>query len=428
MLNDPRTHGLWERTAPAAPATQPVQGSIKADVAIIGGGFTGISAALHLAQAGVQPVVVEAVEIGFGGAGRNVGLVNAGMWVMPDALPGILGPVFGERLLTLLGNGPEQVFRLIEQHGIACEAVRTGTLHCAVGQAGLVEIHQRAEQWQRRGAPVQALGAADAARLVGSAAYTGALLDKRAGTVQPLAYVRGLAKAAQAAGAVLHTGSPVNGAERVGNRWCLSTPQGHVFADWVIVATDAYTTGLPWPSLRTQQVALPYFQFATQPLPAEIRASILPERQGAWDTKSVLTSFRYDAAGRLAFGSVGALRNTGTAIHRAWALRALRKLFPHIGPVQFEAEWYGTIGMTTDNLPRFHQLAPNVVSICGYNGRGIAPGTVFGQVLADYISGKLGVADMPLPLTEPDTVSFRPVREAGYEFGAQLVHLGEARL
>lgn len=106
MLNDPRSHGLWEKTAPAPPLTTRLEESVTADVVIVGGGYTGLSAALHLAQAGTNVVLLEAAEIGFGGAGRNVGLINAGMWVMPDDFPKELGPVHGERLLDLLGNGP----------------------------------------------------------------------------------------------------------------------------------------------------------------------------------------------------------------------------------------------------------------------------------------------------------------------------------
>lgn len=140
MKNDPRSHGLWERTAPPPPATVPLAGDIRADVAIVGAGFTGLSAALHLAEGGAKVVVLEAVEAGFGGSGRNVGLVNAGMWVMPDELPAVLGDTYGARLLDLLGHAPRAVFDLIDKHGIACEAERQGTLHCAVGEAGLAEI------------------------------------------------------------------------------------------------------------------------------------------------------------------------------------------------------------------------------------------------------------------------------------------------
>jgi len=426
MRNDPRSHGLWERTAAAAPATSPLQGKATADVVIVGGGFTGLSTALHLAESGAKVTVLEAVEIGYGASGRNVGLVNAGMWVMPADILAELGAVHGERILNLLGNAPAQVWAMIDKYGIDCEAVRSGTLHCAVGSAGFEELKERARQWQDRGAPVSLLDAREAAGRIGTTAYAGALHDRRAGTIQPLAYVRGLARAAMAAGATIHTSSPVTGTEDANGTWTVRTADGSVSAKWIVVATDAYTAGA-WPEVRREQVHLPYFNFATRPLSDNLRKSILPNREGCWDTREVLSSFRFDREGRLVFGSVGALRGTGTAIHRAWAHRALRKIFPQIGEVEFESEWYGLIGLTSNNLPRFHRFARNVVGFCGYNGRGIAPGTVFGQVLAGHILGRIAEADLPLPVTEPDRPSFPAIREAYYETGAQLAHLTGAR-
>ena len=427
MLNDPRSHGLWEKTAPPAPLTTALTGDVTADVVIVGGGYTGLSAALHLAEAGTRVVLLEAREIGFGGAGRNVGLINAGMWVMPDDLPGELGTVHGERLLDLLGNGPRVVMGLIEKHGIACELEKNGTLHCAVGDAGLKEIEDRAAQWQRRGAPVSILSAEETARRTGSTAYRGALLDMRAGTLQPLAYARGLAHAAIRAGAILHTSSPVTAQVKTATGWAVRTAGGSVSADWLIVATDAYSEG-PFAAVRNEQVHLPYFNFATVPLGDNLRRSVLPGREGAWDTKEILTSFRMDQAGRLVFGSVGALRGAGASIHRDWARRSLRKLFPELGDIPFETEWYGQIGMTDNALPRLHQFGPQAIGFSGYNGRGISPGTVFGRALAEHILGRLPVEDMALPLSEIATPSFRSAKEAYYEAGAAIAHLAGARL
>ena len=426
MQGDPRSHGLWERSAPPPPATSPLAGEIEVDVAVVGAGFTGCSAALHLAEGGASVAVLEGAEIGFGGSGRNVGLVNAGMWVMPQDLPAALGQPHGERLLDLLGNAPAAVFELVERHGIACEPERQGTLHCAVGRAGLRELEERARQWQARGAPVELLDAAATAQRVGTTAYAGALLDRRAGTIQPLAYARGLAGAAIAAGVAIHTGSPVLAAEEEGSTWRLRTPGGAVRSRWVVVATNAYTSGV-WPALRQELVHLPYFNLATAPLGDNLRRSILPERQGVWDTREVLSSFRMDQQGRLVFGSVGALRGTGLTIHRDWGRRALQKLFPQLGPVAFETEWYGSIGMTENNLPRFHRLGRNLVSISGYNGRGIAPGTVFGRCLAQLVLGRISEAELPLPVTDPVPARRRALQEAWYEVGAQLAHLAGAR-
>lgn len=206
----------------------------------------------------------------------------------------------------------------------------------------------------------------------------------------------------------------------------MKTSSGEVSAEWIIVATDAYSTG-PWEQVRSEQVHLPYFNFATVPLGHNLRQSILPWREGAWDTKEILSSFRMDQAGRLVFGSVGALRNTGLAVHKGWAKRALKRLFPVIGDVEFECEWYGQIGMTDNALPRFHKFAPGVVGFSGYNGRGIAPGTVFGRTLAEHILGRLPEADLPLPLTSPTDPSFRALKEIWYEAGAQVAHFADAR-
>jgi glycine/D-amino acid oxidase-like deaminating enzyme len=195
----------------------------------------------------------------------------------------------------------------------------------------------------------------------------------------------------------------------------------------VIVATNAYTVA-PWAELRTELTHLPYFNFATAPLDKEAQRTILPERQGCWDTRQVLSSFRFDRAGRLVFGSVGALRGTGLPIHHAWARRALAKLFPQFAGVDFESEWYGMIGMTTDALPRFHRFARNVVSISGYNGRGIAPGTVFGRCLARLATGAIGEADLPLPVSEAKPARLRRAEEPFYEVGAQVAHIVDARL
>lgn len=426
MLNDPRSHGLWEKSAPPAPSTPALDGTASTDVAVIGAGYTGLSTALHLAERGVSATVIEAAEIGFGGAGRNVGLVNAGMWVMPEALIATLGPVYGPRLLDFLGDGPSYVWDMVRRHAIDCEANPVGTLHAGVGAKGFAELVERARQWQARGAPVQLLGKTEAAKALGTGFYEGALLDRRAGTIQPLAYARGLARAAIRAGAVIHTATPATGLQRSGNGWLIQTPKGQLKAGRVVVATDAYTR-LVMQDVALQQVILPYFNMATAPLPADVATSILSGRQGVWDTKDVLLSYRFDQQNRLVFGSVGALRNTGLAIHRAWAKRALRRLYPQIGAVSFESEWFGSIGMTADNLPRFHQLDEGIFAFCGYNGRGIAPGTVFGRAMADFLLGRTGIDDLPLPLAKPAPSALRGLRSAFYEAGAQLVHLAEAR-
>ena len=420
MLKD--SHGLWAYSAIAPPHTESLAHDTTATVVVIGGGFTGMSTALHLAERQSDVVVLEAMEIGFGASGRNAGLVNAGLWIEPGVLEQTLGPVFGPRLLTLLGDAPNVVFEIIDRHAISCEARRAGTIHCAVGKRGVAEMVARARQWRAIGAPVRVLDKEETRAKTGTSLYEAGLLDLRAGTIQPLSYVRGLARAAIEFGARVFTQSPAQSIARESGTWRVRTSSGSIRAKWVVLATDVYTHTIA-PGLRTEQAVLPYFNIATAPLAETLRREILPDGQGAWDNRKVLTHFRLDQAGSLIVGSVGALRGTGFLVHRAWARQHIRTLFPQLRGIRIEHEWYGMIGMTDDHLPRLHVPADNMIAVAGYNGRGIAPGTVFGRELARHIEGELSLAEMPLPVTAPEKARFRAAHEALYEFGSQLAHL-----
>ena len=348
------------------------------------------------------------------------------MWLPPDDLVSALGSHYGERLIDFLGKAPATVFSIVRRYEIACELQTSGTLHCAVGNAGLREIEARYKQWAARGVDLDLLGPEETARKTGSRFFRGALQDMRAGLIQPLAYVRGLASAAAKEGALIQDGTPVTEAKQDGKRWVLTCGTGSVTADWVVVATAAYTKA-PWSQVRQVYAHLPYFNMATQPLPSVVLDTILPERQGAFDTTTLVNAFRLDSAGRLVIGSVGSLRGFGGHIHRAWARRTLRAVFPQVTDVNIESAWFGQIGKTNDNTPRITSLAPNVIAVGGYNGRGIAPATVFGKLAAEFIGGQLKEADLPLPLTKPAAMPWRPLKEAYYELGANLAHAASGR-
>ena len=412
---------LWQKTAPDPPPTTPLGASLRADVAIIGAGFTGLSAALHLARAGAKVIVLEAEEIGSGGSGRNVGLVNAGLWETPQSVLQRLGPDYGRRLLALLDAAPALVFELISQHSMDCEASRSGTLHCAPDAKGEAELRRREAEWRQLGAAVTLLDAKETVRLTGSRLYRSALLDRRAGTLQPLGYARSLAAAAMRAGALVFTASPALSWERAQSAWRIPAARGAVTADWVVVTTGAYTRHLTG-RLRRQQIQLPYFNFATEPLPDKALGSILPEGQGIWDTRAVLRSFRLDQAGRLIVGSVGTLSGWHGSVHRDWAQRTVLRTFAQLQPVSFPFAWYGMIDMTSDHMPRLHRLDPQVIAATGYNGRGIAPGTAFGQQLALHVLGRLREDELPLPITMPSAPALQVLRETLFSHGSAIVH------
>src|SRR6056297_2944921 len=150
---------LWQDSAAERFTAPDLQGERSADLAIIGGGYTGLSAALSAAEQGAEVVLLEAAQVGHGGSGRNVGLVNAGLWLPPDAVGARLGEGPGEALNTTLAAAPDRVFDLIARHAIACEPQRAGTLHLAHAPSGLRDLRRRAEQAQARGAPVSLLDA-----------------------------------------------------------------------------------------------------------------------------------------------------------------------------------------------------------------------------------------------------------------------------
>ncbi len=413
-------------TAPAPPDLPSFKGERETDVAIIGGGYTGLSAALHLAEQGTDTVLLEAEYIGFGGAGRNVGLVNAGLWLMPDDVVKIIGPKYGERLIEELGNSPDLVFDLIEKHGIKCEATRKGTLHCAHSPGGFKALKQRESQWKKRKAPVRLLSKEDAEPKIGSSAFHGALLDLRAGTVQPLAYAHGLAHAAKKAGADLFVKSPVIKVEQKNKKWEITTLDGKVTAKAVIQACQGYA-GHGFKENMKTLIPFNFFQFATPPLPEKIRKTILPEGQGAWDTNMILSSYRLDAAGRLLVGSVGSVDRFGHGLHKKWAKRTINKVFPQINDIRMEYGWFGTIAMTVNHVPRFHVFGENNISVTSYNGRGIGPGTLFGKLMAQYLLND-SHDNIPLPASKQKNVITRRLRGFVYEAGARAYHLIQKRI
>jgi sarcosine oxidase len=402
---------LWSVTAPPGPACSPLTSTQRAQAAVIGAGYTGLSAALHLAEAGREVVVLEAAELGERASGLNGGQVIPGVKQDPDALERLLGPYAGGRLVSTAGAGPDVVFDLIARHRIQCEAKRAGWIQPATSEAVLAQQARRVEQWLRRGAPVSLLSRSEVLQLTGSALYCGGLLDRRGGTVQPLAYLRGLAQAALRAGAHIHTHSP---ALRLGRRtgsWTIDTPQGSVTAPVVIIATDAYTDSIS-EELRRTMVPVPSFQVATAPIPGELRSTILPEGQAASDTWHLLRYFRLDASGRLVLGTRGTFTQAPQLRDVQYHYHAVQEIYPQLKGIAFEYHWGGLVAMTQDHLPHLHELAPGLLAGLGYNGRGVAMATVMGRLLARHALGTQ-VTELGFPVSPVVPVPFHALSSLG---------------
>ena len=289
------------------------------------------------------------------------------------------------------------VFELIGRHGIACDALRNGWLQLATSEAALEPLAARVRQWQQRGATAELLSRAETVRLTGSQRYCGGWLDRRGGTVQPLAYLRGLARSAQRAGCRIYTHSPAVRLTRRDRAWCIETPRAELISEQVILATNAYADRLHDP-LRRSVVAIPSFQVATAPIPPPLRASILPEGQAVSDTWHLLRYFRLDAAGRLVMGSRGVFGAAPLAVAARHHYRAVRDIYPQLDGLPFEYHWGGLVAMTPDHLPHLHELAPGLRTALGYNGRGVAMATVLGSLLARWVLGE-SAAELGFPVT-----------------------------
>ena len=226
MTRKPLPRSLYAETARPAVATPPLDGDRRVDVCVIGGGFTGLSTALHLAQQGVDVAVLEAHEPGWGASGRNGGQVNPGLKHDPDQVEADFGADLGRRMVALSGDAPNVVFRLIERHQIECDALQSGTLRAAFGARDGAGIRASAEQWMRRDAPVELLDSDAAREVTGTDRYVCAMLDRRGGQVNPLSYARGLAQAAMQAGAAVHGATPALEVKRNGT-WDVRTPIRH---------------------------------------------------------------------------------------------------------------------------------------------------------------------------------------------------------
>jgi len=378
---------LWAATAPAALAMPPCGESKHVDVLIIGAGYTGLSTALHLAERGVDVCVLEAHEPGWGASGRNGGQVIPGLKYDPDQLCVMFGATKAEALINTIANAADTVFDLIARYRIDCDAVRQGWIQPAHSTAVMKLLEQRATQWAARGAPVEMLDRAAVARRIGTPAYVGAWVDRRAGSIHPLKYCRGLAQAAQAQGAAIHAHTAVTRLERLPQGWRVHTANGpHITAQRVIIATNGYTGNL-WPNLKQSVIAANSFIVATKPLPAALGESILAGREVVSDSRRLLLYYRRDAEGRLLMGGRGPFIDPQGAQDFAHLERSLTLLFPQLAGINYEYRWAGRVAITRDFLPHVHEPAAGLSIALGYNGRGIAMASTMGRYLAQRLCG-----------------------------------------
>jgi glycine/D-amino acid oxidase-like deaminating enzyme len=388
---------LYPATAPTPAPAPELDVDARTETLIVGGGYTGLSTALHLAERGRGVLLLEAREPGFGAAGRNGGQVNAGLKYEPDTAERKLGPVFGPRLVTLALRAPEFLFDLIRRLGVECELERGGTLRAGYTRAQLEALRISADQWRRRGVPIELWGAEELAAATGTARYLGGTFNPQGGSLNPLSLARGLTQAALRAGAKLHGSSPVLALERTAGGWCARTAHAQVRAERVLIATDGYTGDL-WPGLRQSAVPIYSAIIATAPLPGDLGATILPRKHVVYESGNITVYYRRDAAGRLLMGGRGLQRNATNREDYRHLVSYARKLWPGLAQIEWTHWWNGQFAVTPDFYPRFHHPAPGLFILLGYSGRGLALSSAMGAEVAAVVAG--AAADtFPLPVS-----------------------------
>jgi glycine/D-amino acid oxidase-like deaminating enzyme len=404
---------LWAKTALAAPLCPALSGTLEADVLVVGAGYTGLSAALHLAEAGVHVIVVDTEEPGYGCSGRNGGQVNPGSTKMsPSEVLDTLGPVWGEKFLQFGDRSCDLVFELIERHQIDCEALRPGYVQGGYGARGQRNNATWAREWGERGISIDTLNADETAALIGSRGYDWGLLDPRGGNVQPLSYARGLAHAAMAAGATVAANSRVNKLKRLGSSWLAQLADAQVTCRHVLLATNGYTDDL-WPGLRQSVVPTTSFVTATKPLSHNIAVSVLPGGHAVSETARILVYYRKDAAGRFIIGGHGNWFDTQTTGSDTHVQAAAVRLFPELADAEWEYHWAGWPAVTRDHTPKLFALDEGVHAGLGYNGRGVGSATLMGQQLANVV---LDATDPLIQVTPLKGFAFHGFRQLGISY------------
>lgn len=391
--------GSWYAASVDLPEARPaLADAVRADVCVVGGGYTGLSAALHLAEAGLDVVLLEAHRAGFGASGRNGGQLGSGQRQDQQALESMVG-VDAARHLWDLGEDAKALVRgLVARHGIDCH-LRDGVAWAASSDKHFRDFAGYARHMEERhGYGIEVLEREAFHALCPSPTYRGGILDMGAAHLHPLALALGLARAAEGAGARIHEGSHVTGIDR-GTRVTVRTEAGSVEADHLILACNGYLGGLDG-RVAARVMPINNFVVATEPLGARA-TDVLTRDVAVADDKFVVNYFRLSHDGRLLFGGGESYGYCFPADIAAKVRKPMLEIFPALEDVRIDHAWGGTLAITMKRLPYLARLAPNVVTASGYSGHGVGNAVQAGQLMAEAVRGQSAGFDTFAALPAP---------------------------
>ena len=375
------------------------EGEISCDVAVIGGGFTGLSAALHLAEAGMDVVVLEAHRVGFGASGRNGGQVHPGQRLDQDDLEKMSSRATARALWDLAVESVDLTIDLATRHAPEAGFV-PGLIHADHKARFARHSHAYAEKLARDYDydKIQPLSREELRAKVGSPVYFGGVEDSGGGHLHPLNYALGLARAARAAGARIYERSRVQWVSE-SEPVRLGTDKAKVRARYLLWATNGYLGHLD-KRIATKVMPINNFIIATEPLGA-LADEVIPQNQAVADSKFVINYFRLSQDKRMLFGGGESYGHRFPADIAAKARAPMLEVFPQLADAKIDYAWGGTLGITLNRMPHFERIAGNILTAGGYSGHGVAMATLGGKLAAEAMLGQAGRFDLMASVPTP---------------------------
>ncbi|WP_319411342.1 FAD-binding oxidoreductase [uncultured Cohaesibacter sp.] len=369
-----------------------LQGEQSCDVCVIGGGYAGLSSALHLRKKGYKVIVLEAHRVGWGASGRNGGQVCTGQRLDQDALEKMVGASEARLLWDIAVDGIQMVKDLVAEHSIACD-LKPGTLHAdhkphyAEESKAYVDKLNKQYGYEQ----IRYVDKGEVEQMVGTKAYYGGMVDMFAAHLHPLNYALGLGQAVRKAGAEIFENSEVRSIDK-GETVTVKSDQGQVKAKYLILACNGYIENLV-PKVASRVMPMNNYVLATEPLDDALARSLIRDDLGVADSKFVVNYYRLSADKRLLFGGGETYSFKFPEDIKSFVRRPMLEIYPQLKDVRIDYGWGGTLGITVNRMPYFSKLDKNILNASGFSGHGVAIATIAGKILADTIDGQAGRFD-----------------------------------
>ena len=406
-----------------------LHGDVRADICIIGAGYTGLSCALHLAERGAKVIVLDAEEVAFGASGRNGGHVIPGQRLDQVELRKRYGEIHARALWDLALEAQQMVRSLISAHNIQCD-VKPGHLTAAVKSSHARELQDYVDVLQKHYNYKSArfIPEREMSSFVATKNYKGGLYDTQGMHLHPLNFALGMARAAEASGAIIHHNSRAISVDHIGNgNVIVRTNRGSVSADFVVYACNAYLEDLN-PKLSSTIMPISNYVAATEPLEEARARELIPSDSAIADTKFVLDYYRLSADNRLIFGGGETYGAKDAADAERFVLPCILKVFPQLSDIKLHDAWGGRLAITMPRLPHIGRLNPSAYFAQGYSGQGVAIATLAGKLIAEAINNQVArfdvMANLKIPNLPGGTMFRQPLLQLGLFWYALRDRLG----